>query len=338
MAAPTVYKWSDANAPVLIASTTNKSKSFVELLKACLVTGYGSKTPPGLGYNLRYEAADGTAIALQSNNPLANGFFYQIATEDAYTQAAGGDITYARVDMYEHMQSATTGKVMGTLGALFRVAQTAGYPDAPVPWVVVADDRFFYIFIYSYSTFRTSLKPDMSAAWASSCGCAGDFVRLIDDPWSSLVWGYDYGSSNGNAFGQMTDYYSTHPGLSYLALKRKVGGAPGASACIVVSGGGPLATSVGSISPMGGYFNGSYLPAPYATKSPVIISRPSLHDIGSSPVMRGYLPGLWYPCHLTPFSNLTQVSVGGKDFLAVSVRVYSGLAGQVLISLADWRA
>ncbi len=335
MAAPKVYRWDDANAPVLACNSTDTSKSFVGLLKACLVDGYGSKTPPGAGYSLEHESANGDAIAIKSKNVKANGFWFQIATADAYNATTGSDITFAYINMYEHMQSATTGKIGGTADSLYRIAAGSNYTDDPVPWVVVADDRFFYVFIYSDPAYRVSQSPTVATMLAESAGCAGDFISVKDDPWSSLVWGYDYGGFRGGDFGLLMQY-SVNATSDYMAIKRAVTGENAAVSGVVGHGGGPVCV-YSREAPMGGVAVASHPSASYSPGSALVIARPYLAEVGNNHLLRGFLPGLYYPCHDRPFNNLKEVNIAGANYLAINFRAYSGKYGQVLIKLTDWR-
>lgn len=68
----TVYSSADPGAPALTA----QAGSLKTLLKACLVTGYGSK--PGLGWQMPFESADKNVAAFVSTDPKSSKFYFKI--------------------------------------------------------------------------------------------------------------------------------------------------------------------------------------------------------------------------------------------------------------------
>lgn len=70
--AVTIYRSTDAGAPALPANVAyNSAKFYMDVIKACLVTGYGSKA--GAGWTIDYE--DTTAgkhrLAVSNGNGIA---------------------------------------------------------------------------------------------------------------------------------------------------------------------------------------------------------------------------------------------------------------------------
>lgn len=75
-----VFSSDDTGAPVL----TKQAGSLKSLLKACLVTGYGTKT--ALGWSMPFESGDLLSAAFKSTDPTASQFFLKInnsSTADA---------------------------------------------------------------------------------------------------------------------------------------------------------------------------------------------------------------------------------------------------------------
>ena len=73
MAVPTVYRWDDTGAPILCHNID--PNGIVSVVKACLINGYGDKTPPGAGYQLEYENVDGAALHSQVFQKIVTAFF-----------------------------------------------------------------------------------------------------------------------------------------------------------------------------------------------------------------------------------------------------------------------
>lgn len=128
-----VYRWDDASAPVL----TGEVGKLTALLKACLVTGYGSKTAAGW------------------SNP------YSATNVEAFKNAAGGSqlgvkvthavAQYPRVAGFETIdgsgvitnQFPTEAQLSG--GVYWCVSATAD--TTARPWMVVADEWAFYLYV-----------------------------------------------------------------------------------------------------------------------------------------------------------------------------------------------
>lgn len=90
----TVFSASDAGAPAL----TDGIGSLKTLLKACLVTGYGSKQ--GLGWQMAFESTDKNSAAFKSADPTASGFYFKIDNSTTGT---------AKLSAYQAMTDINTG-------------------------------------------------------------------------------------------------------------------------------------------------------------------------------------------------------------------------------------
>lgn len=91
----TVFSASDAGAPTLTADIG----SLKTLLKACLVTGYGSKQ--GLGWQMPFESTDKNVAAFKSADPTASGFYFKIDNSTTGT---------AKLSAYQNMTDINTGE------------------------------------------------------------------------------------------------------------------------------------------------------------------------------------------------------------------------------------
>lgn len=68
----TVYRWDDAGAPQL---TNGKPSEIIDILKKCLVEGYGTKA--GAGWSIAFENAPIFKIAFRNSTTEASGGFVQ---------------------------------------------------------------------------------------------------------------------------------------------------------------------------------------------------------------------------------------------------------------------
>lgn len=73
----TVFRSSDTNAPIL----TQAAGSLKNLLKACLVEGYGDK--PSLGWKIAHQSTDGLTVAFASQDTTASQYCLKIDNSDA---------------------------------------------------------------------------------------------------------------------------------------------------------------------------------------------------------------------------------------------------------------
>ncbi len=77
MALPvTVYRWDDAGAPQM--ASPSKASQLFEVLKKCLVEGYGDK--PSLGWTLPFSSADGLELIFKNSYLDGSGSFVKFWT------------------------------------------------------------------------------------------------------------------------------------------------------------------------------------------------------------------------------------------------------------------
>ena len=190
------------------------------------------------------------------------------------------------------------------------------------PWVLIADDRFFYFFCWPAIT-GTSTPLDSDGATSSFF--FGDIVsRYGSDPFGCVLGSYQanayYGPMIFGMYGpEVTSAYY------YLSFPRAISGVAAPIRATLVRGGGPGAVAFPGLQGV-----------PYVAGGQILISRPHIND-GAIHTMRGFLPGFYYPCHPLAFSNLQQVSADGKTFLSFR-NFYSGQNCNHFVSLDDWRA
>lgn len=160
------YYSTDASAPTLNAS----NGSLISVLKACLIDGYGSKTPPG-GWTGVYNS-DYTKALFKSTSSGSTGCELIIndnsagcATGGAYESTSGFD---------------GSGNVVGGTNywANGYIAKSASGTRA---WVCFADELFFYM-MCQFSTMSSD------SGIAHNCLAFGDFPSLKSpDPYKCLM-------------------------------------------------------------------------------------------------------------------------------------------------------
>lgn len=306
---PIVYRWDDGNAPV----ARGERRSLCDILHACLVTGYGDK--PAAGWTREFVNATFDRAAFR---PGAGTRFYLqvdgLGATNAYASNIRAFETMSNVDtgVFPFKSSWVTQDVCGTSSAAGTTAR---------PWVVIADDRFFYFFCWPSAT-GTAVPADNNQTVAVMC--FGDIVsRYASDPYGCVLGCYQVQASSGSyVFGPISDPSGT---VGNIAMPRAITGVATPLAASLIRGGGP-----------GGRNHMGADGVPYSAGGQLLVSRPHVNE-ATAYSMRGFLPGLYYPCHPLAFSNLQQFSAAGKTFLSVR-NVYYQQNNNIFISLDDWWA
>lgn len=307
MAAPIVYRWDDSGAPV----ARGERASLCDILYACLVTGYGSKSAAGW----TREYVNGTYDkAVFRNNPVTGtGFYLQVdgaGAANAYTPKLQG---------FEVMTSESDG--LSPFNATVQTTQTSNAANTTArPWVLIADDRAFWFLCWN------SIATSPTAA---NTGCSGmffgDFIkRLPDDAFACGLFGGNNYYGMTPTSGMLSASATT---IGVLAVPRKATGAVGTSHLAgLVRGCGPAHEQVPG-------YNG----LAYSAGDQILITRPYVNE-NVAYSFRGYLPGFFYPCHPLAFGQLESVTDGDFSWLSLRYIVGGTTENNIFISLNDWRA
>lgn len=144
MGASTLYSSTDTSAPVLVDGVG----SLVNILKKCLVAGYGTK--PGLGWTQEFISPDGNVVVFRNKG---TGLFLKVS--NAMNYAATG--MAAQIEVFEAMRAWDIGYLRTPetgVNQYFAYANTK--TGARVcKWKVIGDDKGFWI-ITEFSTTALS--------------------------------------------------------------------------------------------------------------------------------------------------------------------------------------
>jgi hypothetical protein len=305
MAAPIVYRWDDTNAPV----ARGERRSLCDILYACLVTGYGAKA--GAGWTREYVNATFDKAAFRNNPATGTGFYLQV-------DGAGASVASRQKIMgYESMTDESTGLFPFSTAALNELYVSNTADTTARPWVLVADDRFFYFTVW----FNITAAPTNSVIIKSDI-LFGDIVKWYpSDAYACLL---DIGPGyNGAGLGLTSPSASTSV---YPNMPRKISGVAAPVKPAYIRGGGPGATTIPGQTGLA-----------WNSGDPVLISRPHINN-GEAYTFRGWVPGLYYPCHpYTAFSQLATLTIDSKNYLVINGNLNGGYSGGFFISLDDWR-
>lgn len=322
----TLYRSTDASAPTL----TGQVGSLTALLDACLVNGYGAQT--AAGWTIAYTATNQRDYKQGSGS---NGYYLDVND----TAPGGGGAREARVRGYEAMTAIATGTnafpttaQSSTFGAVIRKSTSA---DATArPWYVLADSTCFYLFVDSGDL----TNPSYSTAFAF-----GDFFSYKSgDTYNTMIVGRN-SENSGSGAEQLP--YITSPSMgvfnftNYAShyIDRHWNGVGGAIAfgkltSVLCTGGGTNYVQMGDNYSQLNYPNG---PDSALELSPIWL----VH----SNMVRGYMKGLWAPCHKQPLGHTDTFSgtgnMAGKSFMALNIANFTGSwnqsGGQIIIETSN---
>lgn len=304
MGAPIVYRWDDANAPVARAEST----SFVEILTACLVDGYGEK--PAAGWTKEFVNVEGTKAAFR-NDPIAgSGFFFRAENISSYIWL---------VQAYETMDTLDTG--LGPFADVSLYTHVGMTDLTPRQWVLIADNRCFY-WLHNYYVAADGIYGSGSYDRYSKFVFFGDIISRNDpDPYGCALVACDSTSNGIGSSLAETDNpnSSSAPGM-YLA--RNFAGDAAICKTTQYYPGGTCYPG----------YSGSY---GSPRSSGLTAARPALND-GTPYSFRGFLPGFYAPG--SPYADFTQyeeVVIDGKTFLVVRGMAGSSLNQYEIVTLFD---
>lgn len=141
MGSSILYSSTDASAPVLLDGVG----SLANVLKKCLVTGYGTKA--GLGWTQKYISPDGYQVVFRNKG---TGFFLKVNNS---INIANSGIA-AMIETYEAMSSYEVGYLRTPeLGVNHYISYANTKTNARViPWKVLGDDKGFW-FCTKFATY-----------------------------------------------------------------------------------------------------------------------------------------------------------------------------------------
>jgi hypothetical protein len=286
---PIVYKSTDDNAPVL----SGTRGSLINVLKKCLVEGYGDKA--AAGWTLEFINGDSTIACFQNSAVNGSGVFLKV------DELAPANAFNANLQSYETMTAydAGIGPFLASLAVIWKsdVANTASRP-----WVVIADAAFFFFFCLYHGSFTE----------IGNIVFFGNLIRNnVDDAYAcALGWGCQQAYNINSGFYGAFDTINT-AGNSFYGVSRPLGGTtPAQRNLSLVTGGGPFSF-------LSGISGAGWYSGPVFANDKLYLSRPLLVD-GNSYNPRGWIPGFYLPCHHPDtFTHLQQITIDGRTFLCL---------------------
>jgi hypothetical protein len=336
MSTVTVYSSADASAPVL----TGQVGTLIAVLDACLVNGYGSKA--AAGWTIAFTATNKRIY--KSGNDL-NCPSVVMITDDgsaasgssskgfgAFGGTAASDLGYSYLtDPFP----TSAQRANGMYGL-----KANGTDATPRDWLVIADDRTFYLFVSTATTGANGWSAFHFGEMYSYKQASGvqDLNRLIMGGSVNVNLTYYSSSLPTGSPGA----YGTKPTVpEYMPNSYSgVGGALPVGKCVDASKGN-LAISANTLYVAGSLTNPlASLTYPHPVDGGLYMSPVCIFE--SAGVIRGHLRGVWAPLHVQPLSHGDTFSgtgqLAGKSFLAVNASGGSGgtlYVGQLMIEISS---
>lgn len=284
----TVYRWNDDGAPVLSAA----GNSLLEVLRACLCYGYGSKIAagwtetPGVNSESSFKnAGTGHSILVKHNTASSN--------------ATVVGVEYDAMAVF----FPTTAQMPN--GLYWQVSSTTD--STPRPWLVFADDRRFYLWVGASMTAEQGT--------ASTAGMPMFFAGDIDsmnpaDPHCFLVIGATSPGTSTLHFGTLSASAASPTTGHYMARSS------------LFSGGSIGCAKTCDVSLMGGAFVMGGSGGAYPAFGGGMLLSP-VNVMEQANILRGRMPKLWNPLHALPGSPGDTFSgtgdLAGKSFILLDV-------------------
>ncbi len=182
------YRFDDASAPSLNGTVS----SLINVLDACLVSGYGAKS--AAGWTKPFTGTN-KAVFRMNTGAGKNGHYLRVlddgsvADGGARTASMLGFIAMTTVDSGTDQFPNPTQLVSSGFPGLYFTK--SGSADAVArPWFVVADDTFFFIYCWHNTTSFSALTPSSR----QSTFMFGQFDSYnTSESFDTLIWGRNNG-------------------------------------------------------------------------------------------------------------------------------------------------
>lgn len=268
-----VYRWDDSSAPTL----NGGAGSLITLLDAVLVNGYGSKTAAGWT-----KAYAGTNVAGYTNGRASSpqgikvdhSTAGNVATIVGYESISGGGVV---TDPFPTVAQASAGLYW------YLTSETTPFNTINRPWMIVADEKRFYLWIgYSVTT-----ATGLATTAYMQLYFAGDIASSKgDDLFHFALVGGTSNAVTNNAFGVVVSAVSSTQTGHYIA--RSYTQASGAKSI--------LCGKVQDYSISSGVGNTGPIAYPDPVSGGMLMSPVRIVESSN---LRGVFPGLWSPLHNT---------------------------------------
>jgi hypothetical protein len=166
MALPvTMYRWDDVGAPQIV---DGKPSEYMNVLKKCLVEGYGSKA--SLGWTIETDIASPPVLALKNNAAVGSG---GVALFSAPSDSPGDDVTVEGCNDYVDKDA------RGRRSSYFGFDRYSTGSRLLSRWFLIGTGKAFYFFCFCESSYSSNSTGTLQ----NTAFFIGDFESLYpNDP------------------------------------------------------------------------------------------------------------------------------------------------------------
>lgn len=309
MSGARLFLSTDANAPVLAG---NDDACLVRLLRACLVEGYGDKSP--VGWTMPYAGADGRTGVFRNDADHGGLGHYLWVSQFASSKRQWG------VRPYESMISESDG-LYPYVNVPYYVLVSNTENATLRPWICVATNTWVFLIIYYINTDFATLADVGNERYGTTGFWFGDIdSHSPSDNYHSMFAlllprdGNGFGNTAAESNSASTTSTFTvntfpvpagHAMYTYYRFPRKsdgVGGSPVSHYCYLPH-------------PQSGRRFGNSGPT-YNATSGLMVARAALNDAEAC-TLRGWIPDMLVPMHPRPFANLERVVINDETYVAL---------------------
>lgn len=308
---PTVYRYDDSSAPSVTGGSVG---SFLAMLRACLVNGYGSKSPAGWT-----EAYTGTNVAAFRNS-TSGGTGCYVRVSDTSND---NNVFPVTITAYASMSDVNTGT--DATASVYAARRPSQSGTNALQWVVVADQYTFYVTGRTTGSTKCFLvgAGDLESLQTSDAFryfTAGDF--LSSSVFNEPPPGLNCTNTFNNPFFGAAPSTSTSSS-AFVSMGRDYTGTGGEARHSLML---PM-ISTSSQPSTNAFLGGNNFPARPAANGVNEAALPAY--VGRREVIRGKLRGVYLPlANITGFASGTiGTTVSAPDFGGASSVVIPMLAG-----------
>lgn len=180
----TVYRWDDAGAPQLTSGI--KPSELINVLKKCLVDGYGAKT--GLGWSIPFEDAGTFKIVFRNSTNVGSGGFVQFWSSSGTDSVSSGLLFKCARSM---------SAIDAFIGDGFRSALKSQNSLSLTHWILIGTSTGFYFSLMGTGT-------TYSAKNGNNCTFIGDFDSFFNNDPSRFI--ANTSSADSNSFKDISEF------------------------------------------------------------------------------------------------------------------------------------
>lgn len=329
MPAPTIYRSTDASAPVL----TGQVGALTTLLDTCLRTGYGAKS--GAGWTTPYTS---TNAAVFKQGTGSSGMYLQVDDNGGLTGGARDAGCYG----FETMTAYATGTgqfptaAQRATGVYVRKSSLA---DATARgWMLIADAATFYLFVLSGDATGAYVVSGFGDFYSFIAGDAYKVLTMLHDTTATTALATHLGGSVN--YGIATGSTGTNAG-QYLPRNFSAVGGSTASGRVGDSGLIPVSSNV-AVNPVGTlYFPNQADGGLYLAPVRIVDGSTPGTTVAGSTDLRGRFRGLFHLVH--PTANFADGDTfngaeeyAGRTFMVVKPVLGTSAVSQWAVETTAW--